>query len=143
MKWYSAHIVMFVEFLQSAQDRFPVWENVVLIEAVTEEEAFEKAESYGRSEEGDDSGSFRWGKQPARWIFAGVRKLTECQCDADRPGDGTELTYIEMELDSREAVKKLAAGKPVHVDYNDRFRPVRKDSSKTDGEPKQSKRRRA
>lgn len=143
MIWYSAHIIMFVEFKQAAQDRYPVWENVVIIQAATEDEAFEKAESYGRAEEGDDSGLFRWGKQPAKWIFAGVRRLTECQFDADGPGDGTEVTYIEMELGSREAVKKLAAGKPVQVEFNDRFRPVAKGSSKTKGEPKQSKRRRA
>ncbi len=106
---------MFIQLKESAQDLYPVWENIVLIEADTPEQAFEKAQSYGRSEEGDDSGSLTWKKQPATWIFAGVRKLIECESDAERPGDGTELTYIEMQLDSREAVRKLATGKPVHV----------------------------
>jgi hypothetical protein len=126
MSWYCAHIIMFVELKQATQERFPVWENLVLIEAKTEEEAFEKAERHGRAEEGDDGGSFRWGREPARWVFAGVRKLTECQCLSDRPDDGSEVSYNELELDSRDAVKKLASGKPVHASYNDRYRPAQK-----------------
>jgi hypothetical protein len=134
MNWYSAHIIMFIELKHAAQERYPVWENIILVEAKTEDEAFEKAERYGRSEEGDDGGSFHWGKEPARWVFAGVRKLTECQNVADRPEDGTEVSYNELELDSRDAVRKLAAGKPVRAYYNDRYRPLRKRSGKAGGE---------
>lgn len=141
--WYSAHIIMFIHYKNAVQDHYPVWENIVLVEARTEEEAFEKAERLGHSGEGDDGGSFRWGKEPAEWVFAGVRKLTECQTFDDRPGDGTELSYNELELDSLEAVKKLASGKRVEVTYNDRYRPARGKSSKAEGEPKPARRRRA
>src|SRR5947209_19160662 len=74
MKWYAAHIVLYVH-IPEGQERFPVWENVVLIRAATEQQAFAKAETLGQSEQGDDDGSFRWGTRPARWVFAGVRKL--------------------------------------------------------------------
>jgi len=45
--WYSAHVIMFAEFKDGPQEHFPVWENVVLIEAESEESAFEKAERHG------------------------------------------------------------------------------------------------
>jgi hypothetical protein len=126
MSWYAAHVIMAVRLIGQRQTRYPVWENIVLIEAGSEAEAFAKAEHIGRGEEGDDGGTFRWGGQPATWVFRGIRKLTECVSAADRPGDGTEVSYVEMELDSQEAVDLLAAGEPVAVSYNERYRPLKK-----------------
>jgi hypothetical protein len=83
MSWFAAHIVMFVKVTGKRQRRFPVWENIVLIEADSEARAFAKAEQRGRLDEGDDGGSFRWGGQPASWVFAGVRKLTLCDEQKD------------------------------------------------------------
>ena len=121
MSWYAAHVVLYVEMKQQPQDRFPVWENVVLIEAATEDEAFDKAEVVGRGDEGDDDGSFRWEGEPARWVFAGVRKLTTCENEESRPGDGTELTYIQMEVASREALARLVESESVQVELKDQF----------------------
>ncbi|MEX2140627.1 MAG: DUF4288 domain-containing protein [Pirellulales bacterium] len=143
MTWYAAHIVMFVELKEPRQERFPVWENVVAFRANSEDEAFEKAERYGRAEEGDDGGSFRWGKSPARWVFAGVRKLTECESLGDRLEDGTELTYTEFELQSREDVKRLASGKPVQARFNERYRAARRRSASAEKLPRSAKRKRA
>ncbi len=122
MSWYAAHLILYVKLKDHPQKRFPLWENIVLIKADSEEEAFVKAEQRGREEEGDDDGSFRWGAKPAQWVFAGVRKLTTCQ-DADkRPTDGTEVSFIELEADSRETIKKLVAGQAVSVTVAERFR---------------------
>jgi len=143
MTWYSAHIVMLVEFKEGPQQRYPVWENIVLVAANTEAEAFAKAEAHGRADEGDDDGSFRWGKIPARWVFAGVRKLTECVFASDCPNDGTEVSYSELELDSREAVEKMVAGKRVQVWYDDRYRPAQSRQTKAIAAVKRPKRRRA
>jgi hypothetical protein len=96
MRWYAAHIVMAVQLKNGKQIRFPVWENILLVAAATEDAAFAKAEAHGRAEEGDDGGTFRWGGKPARWVFAGVRKLTECVSPEERPGDGTEITFNEL-----------------------------------------------
>src|SRR5947209_5408588 len=112
MSWFAAHIVMVVKLKSERQTRFPVWENIVLLEAESPDEAFAKAEHVGRKGEGDDGGSFRWGGRPARWEFAGVRKLTECVTFQDRPGDETEISFNELELDSQEAVDLLAKGEP-------------------------------
>ena len=121
MNWFAAHIVLYVELKKQPQDRFPVWENIVLIEATTEDEAFDKAETIGRRGEGDDEGSFRWEGEPARWVFAGVRKLTACETAERRPGDGTELTYLQMEVASREALERLVDSRPVTVEFEEPF----------------------
>ena len=42
-KWFAAHVVMYVKLKDQPQDRFTVWENIVLIKACSEDEAFEKA----------------------------------------------------------------------------------------------------
>jgi hypothetical protein len=121
MTWFAAHLILYIKFKQGSQEHFPVWENVVLIKAESEEEAFAKAEQRGREEEGDDDGTLRWGERPATWVFAGVRKLTACQDAEKRPGDGSEITYLELDVDSLAAVEQLAAGQPVAVRYQDRF----------------------
>jgi hypothetical protein len=141
MSWYAAHIIMAVKLKSRRQERFPVWENVVLIEAASDEEAFAKAEQIGRRNEGDDDGTFRWGGHPARWVFAGVRKLTDCVLAGDRPGDGDEITFTELELPSQKAVDQLLAGQPVKVQFHDRYRDL--EPAAATKQPKRSKRKRA
>jgi len=143
MTWYAAHIVMYVELQDRPQQRFPVWENVVAIRAENEAEAFEKAEQYGRAEEGNDGGSFHWGKSRARWVFAGVRKLYESAFVGNAANDGVELTYTEYELGSRDDVKRLAAGKQVQATFNDNYRCAQTKTDKTVGQSKSAKRKRA
>jgi hypothetical protein len=121
MSWFAAHLVLYVRLKAQPQRRFPVWENIVLIRADSDEEAFAKAAEHGRKEEGDDDGTFHWGGQPASWVFAGVRKLTACQDPEKRPGDGTEVSYLEMEVSSAEAVEQLVGGQPVAVRLKERF----------------------
>jgi hypothetical protein len=143
MNWYCAHIVMFVELKAAPQKRFPVWENVILFEARNEEDAFEQAERHGRAEAGDDGGTFEWGESPARWVFAGVRKLTECDTPSPGFASGTELTYTEFEVGSRDDVKRLASGKPVKALFHDAYRHVEADSNKDGNETKSARRKRA
>lgn len=143
MSCYAAHIIMFVEFKDAVQEHYPVWENIVLIDADSELEAFEKAERLGHSEEGDEDGSFRWGSRPARWVFAGVRKLTECDIDVGSSNDGTELSYTEFELGSRESVRKMVTGESVQVLIQDRYRPPRSVKRDAEVDAKKGKRRRA
>ncbi|MBL8798350.1 MAG: DUF4288 domain-containing protein [Planctomycetia bacterium] len=121
MKWFAAHLVMAVHWKGEGQTRFPVWENIVLVAAKSENEAFAKAEAYGQSEAGDEGGSFRWDGKPATWVFTGVRKLTECVGAEDQPGDGTEITFNELEFASLKAVADFVASRPTDVRYRDRF----------------------
>lgn len=43
-------------------------------------------------------------------MFAGVRKLTSCEDEEQQPGDGTEVSYLELELSSEEALQKFLDG---------------------------------
>jgi hypothetical protein len=124
MNWFAAHLVLYVKLKEEPQDRFPLWENIVLLKADSEEEAFEKAERRGREDEGDDDGSFRWGGKPARWVFAGVRKVTACVDSEKRPADGTEITFLEMEAASKETIDKLLDGEAVSVKLTEQFSPA-------------------
>jgi hypothetical protein len=119
--WYASHLILYVQLKDRTQRKFPIWENIILIKAKTEEEAFAKAERRGKDEEGDDNGSFRWEGKPARWVFAGIRKLTLCEDPERRPDDGTEVSYTEMEVDSEQAVAKLVGGQSVSVTFADAF----------------------
>ncbi len=50
MTWYAAHVILLTKFLDGVQDSYPVWENVVLINAATSEEAYAIADRKGNAE---------------------------------------------------------------------------------------------
>jgi hypothetical protein len=115
MAWYGAHIIMTVRFKDGKQDSFPAWENVHLIEAKDPKEAEAKAASIGRESEGDSSGTFHWSDRPARWEFAGIRRIIEIaneKSSAGGPTDGAEITYQTVEFETEESLLDYAAGRP-------------------------------
>ena len=120
MKWYAAHVILYFKLRNRRQRRFRVWENIVLIRARDSEEAYAKADERGRQEAFDDP-TLTWGGHPAQVIFAGVRKITLCVDPSTRPNHGTEVTYIEMDLGSEEAIRKLVEMVPVAVEIVDSF----------------------
>jgi Domain of unknown function (DUF4288) len=135
MRWFAAHIVMTVEFKQHEQDYFPAWENIVLIKAVSEAEAYQQAEALGRADQGDDGGTFRWGNRPAKWVFAGVRKITECALLGDAPGTGDEITYTEFQFKTSNDVKRFVEGKTSAVVVNDTYRAINPDEGQSQKKP--------
>ena len=143
MRWFAAHIVMVVEIKERKQDRFPAWENIVLVKAASEAEAYRQAEELGREDEVDDDGTFSWGKQPARWIFAGVRKVTECALSGDRPESGDEISYLEFEFQTKNDVKRFVAGKPAVTVINESYRAIEVNESESGKKTGTDKRKRA
>ncbi len=119
--WYAAHLIMYFKRRKGRQKRFLVWENIVLVQAESGDDAYEKAERIGREDESYDDESTTIGGHPSRQIFAGVRKVTLCHNEHDRPTDGTEVTYNELAAPTEAAIKKLVAGKPVLVQMLDPF----------------------
>jgi len=119
--WYAAHIVMVVQITRGKQSKYPAWENIVLIAADSEEEAFRKADACGSKEEQAVDESFHWGKHPARLKYMGVRKLTECRFPADEPCDLGEATYIDLQFPSEEAVTNYIAGNDQRVTIQNPF----------------------
>lgn len=117
MSWYTAHAIMYVRFKEGPQDSYPFWENIILIEADSDDEAMSKATKRAQEDEGDSQGTFTWSGRPAQWHFAGIRKLIACEDPDTAPGDGTEITYLEMEVSDKASFSKLINGEPVEVRY--------------------------
>jgi hypothetical protein len=115
MRWYAAHLIQYFKHRKGKQKSYCVWENIVLVRAANFEEARAKAEQIGKQEEAYDDKSLTIGGHPAKLVFAGVRKVVECVDPESRPGEGTEVSYTEMELPSETAIRKLVGGEPVSV----------------------------
>ena len=118
MTWFAAHLLMGVQLKHRTQKRFPAWENVVLFRAGNADEAFAKAEARGQADAGDDDGSFRWGGEPATWVFLGVRKIVECVED---PADGVEITSQQLVFDSLSMRDLYAAGEAATLQSDEPF----------------------
>lgn len=119
-RWYAASIIMSVRFKDGNQDKYPVWENVILIKASSDDEAIKKAEKEGREAEGDSRGTFTWDDRPAEWVFAGIRKLMAVEnlnAGKDILTDGTEVTHSQFVLEDEDAFKRFINGKDVMVLY--------------------------
>lgn len=121
MPWYCAHIIMQIRFKDGIDDVFPVWELVVLVQADSVSEGFEKAKARGKARGGDDGGAFEFEGRPATLAYSGVRKLIECECeDGDLlPRDGTEVSYSRFEMSNRDDVQRLAKGESVRLYYRE------------------------
>ncbi len=114
MKWYVAYCLMLFRFRDGNQDTFPLWENLILIRADSHEQAGHKARDRAKRDELDEP-STTWDDRPVTTEFVGVRKTVECQDGSDRPGDGTEVTYNELSVATREQFDALLAGDEVTV----------------------------
>ncbi len=124
--WYAAHLIEYLKFEDGKQDSFEVYENIVLIDAPDNQAAFNAAEKLGKTYE--HSTIVGPERRPARWTFAGVRSLTECQ-DSDpetlaqppdfKPKHATEITYLALVVDSEEALQKLINGEEVVITRED------------------------
>ncbi|MBE0416222.1 MAG: DUF4288 domain-containing protein [Coriobacteriia bacterium] len=119
MNWYAAHTVLFLEYTDGGpQDEYVMWENVYLVAADTDEQAQIRATEYARNDEDSDGshGTVVEGR-PARWVFAGIRKLIACVDSDSRPDDGTEVTYSTFSVQTQDELDAFVSGKPVQVSY--------------------------
>jgi hypothetical protein len=122
MTWFAASLIVGIRRIDAPDRQIVAYENVVLIEATTSEEAFKKAQEYGEAYAAVDDG-FTLDDKPTVKTFAGVRKLINVSnphpldLDQDRPVCGTEVTYSLFELDDSDALTSLASGKEVSLRY--------------------------
>lgn len=122
--WYAAHIIEYARFLDGVQDSYSLYENIVLIEAETLEEARNEAARIGQAETG---GSVSVNGRDAEMVFAGIRKLIACADTVTaererehipfRPAHGTEVSYSFLEIGSTEEFKRFVDGESVQVWY--------------------------
>ncbi|HEY3346069.1 MAG TPA: DUF4288 domain-containing protein [Nitrospirota bacterium] len=115
--WSAAHLIFYIQFKDEEvrQEGFPAWEKVILINDTGYIDPFIKAEEIGIMLEDDNL--VVDGKE-AYLMFAGVRKITACADGEDQPGDGTELTYTDMELESEDDIKAFASGQAIEILYH-------------------------
>jgi hypothetical protein len=129
MTWYAASLLFAFDNVYGPQSRWHVWEDVVLFEASSHEEVMAKAEAYGKEWSSLDDG-LRMGGSLATQRFIGVRKIltisNPAHVDIDQsdppPVDGTEITFTEFIVESRDDLEKLAKGERVRVIYEDSYR---------------------
>ncbi len=115
MCWYSASVVIYVKFKDGIQDHYPIWENVVLISAKSDDDAMAEACLIGQESDGDE---FTWEEREACWVFAGVRKLLSIDVPSNlNLESGTEVTYSQMLLKTREDLEALIDGEEVELIY--------------------------
>ncbi len=119
MTWYAAHSIMYVKFTDGKQDKYPIWENIILIEASSDEEALEKAEKRAKEDQSESENDFNWEERPASLNFAGIRKLISCNNPENRPTDGTEISYSQMEIKTKDDLAKFLQGDSVMVLYEE------------------------
>jgi len=113
MDWYAVHVVMAIYLKAEFSETFPVYENVFLIHASTEQEAVRQGVEIGECEEGDSEGSLTWDGKPAMQKFMGVRKTVLCVDSRNRPTEKTEITYSQFLFSSEGDVKKFCRGQSV------------------------------
>jgi hypothetical protein len=123
MTWFAAHALVAMRRIDSVGP-IHVYENVYLVEAEDSERAKVLAMEMARAEVEVDDGLTIDGVSVTRSL-AGVRKVISVSnpdpldLDADRPVSGTEITYSEFEVDSEDALRRLAVGASVAVRYVD------------------------
>lgn len=118
MAWLVAHGIFYAKVLDGAQDEHPVWEKLFLIQADSEGEAWAKAEEVAKAYADLDDG-MRYGDQPAKYIFKGIRKITGM---IDSPLEiklehGEELTSSRYMVSNEQDADKLAQGEDVSLVY--------------------------
>lgn len=110
MTWYAAHIVM--QMAMTGRKDVAAYENIVLLQAETVDEALDKADEIGRSSEGDSNGTLEW-DTPARMVYRGTRRLVSISHPTDvdnNPTDECEVTYLQLQLDNEEALDRFMEG---------------------------------
>lgn len=118
-KWYAASVILYLKYQDNVQDSYPVLNKIILIEAETIDQAWEKAEKMALKYEGDDNGTLICDGRRATRIFAGLREMISCDDTEERPTDGTELTFFKVYVDLKEELERLANNEPVHISYNE------------------------
>jgi hypothetical protein len=120
MNWYIAHAIMYMKCLEGAQDSYDLYENILLVEAMSDEGALAKAIRISEQEEDDEEwtyGNWTWDSRPARWFFGGIRKLLLCDDSGERPSDGTSLSYSWLTVPDEASLRKLIEDESVDVTY--------------------------
>ncbi|CAG0990796.1 MAG: DUF4288 domain-containing protein [Anaerolinea sp.] len=131
MTWYAAHLIEYFRLREGHQEKYPVWESVILIQANSVGEALDLAHQIGKEKYDATDDTWHLDDQPATKIFLGIRKIVECDLDdADSsPALGTEITYTKMEVNTEDEARRMAHGESVTVTMEEVGRATRPDAN--------------
>ena len=121
MTWFAASTVIGMR-RQDGKGVISIYENIILIEAETANDAHRIASEIGLSEANIEDG-LTIDDMPAVRIFAGIRKIITVSnpapydLDQDRPITGTEITYSEFEVPDEDSLQRFARGETMNVLY--------------------------
>jgi uncharacterized protein DUF4288 len=118
-QWYVAHNVMYIKFKDGIQDKYPFWENIILIHAESMDDAIAAAKIRAKTDEGDYGGTFTSEGRPATWVFAGVRQVVLCVDPDMPPTHGTELTFLNLEVPTKDDLDKFMRGEDTWILFGD------------------------
>jgi hypothetical protein len=108
VSWYLSREIIYFEFAdQGDQDEYQVWENLILINAQSPEEAYQKALKHGFDGEGEVTIDGRKGRSK----FKGLKTLVPVYEDIE---DGAEIEWLEyvVEKDKLESLVKSKENLP-------------------------------
>ena len=121
MKWYAAHLLVLVKTPNSVQEEFHLWENIVLVGATSSDEAWAKADALGKNRYAVplEKSDITLDGQKACHEFCGIRRLVQVDNYEKRPGDGSEITYLRLEVSSQKDVQRLLDNEPITLIFDD------------------------
>ncbi|MEN3951237.1 hypothetical protein [Iodidimonas sp. SYSU 1G8] len=120
MEWYAAHTIIAFQ-REDGVGPISVCENIYLVCAQNSHSALGKAKLISDNEVNNNDGTTINGHS-AKCIYGGVRKIvTICnerppQYEA-RPDDGSEISYIEYELENAEDLKEIISGNSISMNF--------------------------
>jgi len=119
MPWFAAHAIMYFRLKSGVQQRYHVWENVLLVEAADSRQAWDRGRELARRDEGDDDGSLCIDDEPCELILGGLRKVVEVSHAGleDVPKHGDEISYSKFEVADGDALRRLIDGDEAAVVY--------------------------
>jgi hypothetical protein len=107
--WYLSYEILYFELEKPlAQEKYQVWENLILIRAASPEEAYEKAMKHGF----DSEDNVKIDGQKGRCKFKGLKDLVRIYDDLE---DGAELVWQEYELEKNQLEIAVKTKQDLHA----------------------------
>ena len=111
--WYAAHLVLYVEKKTKSQRRFPVWENIVLIQANSEEEAIAKAEAQAVRRKATTTAVSAGATRRRAGSLLGSADSSDVRTRKGDLATARKSPTTRMEFASRDAIERFVQGQTV------------------------------
>lgn len=112
--WYIAHVLCLQEYTDPPYE-WSIMENLIMINAKSSNDAYQKALLLGEEENVEQVESVTFEGRAFDIKFIGVRKVVSCLPKDERPSSGTEVSYQEYTLKSKDDISKLLNGDSVEI----------------------------